>query len=119
MEVALRHLDGVAKVAVKRRPRPQMFAVFYKPGASFQPQALRDAVAEAHVRVIRFHVSVLGEVKEEGDKQFFVSGENRFLLVDSPKLPTDGRIGVMGAVDDSTDPLQLKVADFKPLNDEE
>ena len=113
MKVAIQRLDGVVKVAIKRRP--QMFAVIYKPGASFQPQALRDAVSEAHVQVVRFHVSALGEVQVKGDKQFFISGKDRFLVVDSPKLPTDGRIGVMGEVDDSTDPFQLKVADFRSL----
>lgn len=113
MKVALQRLDGVVKVAVKRRP--QMFAVVYSPGASFQPQALRDAVSEAHVQVVRFHVSALGEVEEKDDKQFFISGKDRFLVVDSPKLPTEGRIGVMGEVDDSTDPFQLKVSDFRPL----
>ncbi len=113
MKVALQRLDGVVKVAIQRRP--QMFAVVYKPGASFQPQALRDAVAEAHVQIVRFHVSALGEVEEKGDKQFFVSGKDRYLVVDSPKLPTGSRIGVVGEVDDSTDPFQMKVSDFKPL----
>ena len=116
MIAALQRLEGVARAAIQRNP--QMFAVIYAPGgAKFQPQALRDAVAEAHVSVIRFHVSAIGEIEEKDGQQFLVCGENRFLVVESPKLPTDGRMGVMGTVDDSADPLQLKVDDFKPLQE--
>ena len=117
MQVALQRLDGVDRVVISRQK--QMFAVTFKPGSSFHPQVLRDAATEAHIRVVRFHVSVLGQVEEEGEKQFFVSGENRYLVVDSPKLPTGIRIGLMGVVDDSTDPFQLKVGDFKPLKKDE
>lgn len=113
MQIALERLDGVAKVAISWKQ--QMFAVVYAPGASFQPQALRDAAAEAHVRVVRFHVSAIGHVQEEGAKQFFVSGKDRFLVVDSPQLPTDGPVGVMAVVDDSTDPPELKIDDYKQL----
>lgn len=117
MQVALQHLDGVDRVAISRKK--QMFVVTFKPGSSFHPQVLRDAATAAHIRVIRFHISVLGQVEEEGEKQFLLSGENRYLVVDSPKLPTGIRIGVMGVVDDFTDPFQLKVADFKLLKKDE
>ena len=113
MQVALQRLEGVDQVVISRKK--QMFAVTFKPGSSFHPQILRDAATAAHIRVVRFHVSVLGQVEEEGEKQFLVSGENRYLVVDSPKLPPGIRLGVIGVVDDSTDPFQLKVADFRPL----
>ena len=114
MQVALQRLDGVDRVVISRKK--QMFAVTFEPGSSFRPKVLRDAATEAHIRVVRFHVSALGEVETEGEKQIFVSGENRYLLVDSPELPTGIRIGVVCVVDDATDPFQLKVANFKPLN---
>ena len=117
MQVALQHLEGVDRIAISRKK--QMFAVTFKPGSSFHPQILRDAANAAHIRVIRFHVSVLGQVEEEDGKQFLVSGENRYLVVDSPKLPTGIRIGAIGVVDDSTDPFQLKVADFRLLKEDE
>lgn len=113
MELALKRLEGVDKVAISI-PR-QMFAVFYKPEASFIPKDLREAVGKADVRVLRFHVSAHGQVQQEDTDQFFVAGKNRFRIVDSSPLPTDQPVGVMGTVDDSTDPLQLKVDDYKLL----
>ncbi len=92
-----------------------MFAVTYKPDATFQPKALRDAVAKLGITVVRFHISLGGQVLEEGGKQFFIVGKERFLVVNSPKLPTDSPIGAMGVVDDSTNPYELKIDDYKPL----
>ncbi len=92
-----------------------MFAVTYKAGAKFQPQPLRDAVHELGVTVVRFHISARGQVQDEDGKSFFVVGKDRFLVVNSPKLPTDSPIGAVGVVDDSTTPYELKIDDYKPL----
>jgi hypothetical protein len=113
MEVAIRRLEGVDKVAISIAK--QMFAVTYKGGASFQPQDLRKAVGAADVEVVRFHISGRGHVEEEETQRFFVAGKDRFMLVDSPPMPVDTPIGIMGVVDDSTNPIQLKVDDYKLL----
>jgi copper chaperone CopZ len=113
MEITLRRLDGVDKVAISIEK--QLFAVTYKEGAMFQPAALRQAVAAADVEVVRFHVSARGLVKEKGSERFFVAGQDRFLVVDSPQVPVGVRIGIMGAVNDSTTPMEIKIDDFKPL----
>jgi len=116
MEIALRRLEGVDKVVISIQK--QMFAVTYVPGTSFQPQDLRDAVANADVGVVRFHISARGKVQKDGTKQFFVSGKDRFLLVEPPKnLPVGSPLGIMGVVDDSSSPFQLKLDDFKPLEE--
>jgi hypothetical protein len=113
MEIALRRLDGVDKISISISE--QRFQVTYKSGASFQPWEIRDAVAKAEVEVVRFRVSARGRVHEEGGKRFFVAGKDKFLLVASPKIPSESPISIEGTVDDSAEPLQLKVLQFKPL----
>lgn len=113
MEIALRRLDGVDKIAISIEK--QLFAVTYKPGASFRPKELRDAVAQADVKVVRFHLSATGQVQQDGDRKFFLAGKDRFLLLDSGKQPpAGGAVGIMALVDDSKNPMELKVDDFKP-----
>jgi hypothetical protein len=113
METALLRLDGVANAASKTSK--QMFVVMYKSGASFQPKAIRDAVGEIGVEVVRFHIMARGTVNEEDGRQFFTAGKDRFLVVNSSKLPTDGTLGIAGTVDDSTNPPQVKIDDSKQL----
>jgi len=113
MEITLRRLDGVDKVAISIEK--QVFAVTYKAGATFQPTALREAVAAADVEVVRFHVAARGRVKEKGNQSFFIAGNDRFLLVDSPQVPVDVPMGIMGTVNEATTPMEIKIDDFKPL----
>jgi len=114
MEIALKRLDGVTQVAISMER--QAFVVTYQPGATFQPQSLRDAVAVAHVTVVRFQIQARGRVQMEGAKPFFVAGKNRFLLVNSPQMPADQLLQVGGEIGkDSAAPIELKVLDFKPL----
>ena len=44
-----------------------------------------------------------------------MAGKDKFLLVASPKIPSEGLILLEGTVDDSAEPLQLKVLQFKSL----
>ena len=83
--------------------------------SSTQLAHIRDAVEKAEVEVIRFRIIARGRVHEERGKQFFVAGKDKFLLPASPKIPSDGTISIEGTVDDSADPLQLKVLRFKLL----
>lgn len=113
MEITLRRLDGVDKVAISIEK--QLFAVTYEDGTAFQPVALREAVAAADVEVVRFHVSARGQVKEKGNQRFLIAGEDQFLLVDSPQVPANVPLGIMGTVNDSTTPMEVKIDDFKLL----
>ncbi|HYT53344.1 MAG TPA: hypothetical protein VEQ38_01430 [Verrucomicrobiae bacterium] len=113
MEIALRRLDGVDKISIS--VSEQRFQVTYKSGASFQPWNIRAAVAKAKVEVVRFRIIARGRVHEEGSKRFFVAGKDKFLLVGSPKILSEGSISIEGTVDDSVAPLQLKVLQFKPF----
>ena len=113
MEIALRRLEGVDKISISISE--QRFLVTYKPGASFQPWDIRDAVGKAEVEVVRFRISARGRVHEEAGKRFFVAGKEKFLLVASPEIPSAGPVSIEGTVDDSAEPLQLKVLQFKPV----
>ena len=115
MEIALRRLDGVDKVSISISQ--QTFEVFYKPGASFRPADLRGAVGQADVSVVQFRIFGSGQVRQEGGKRFFVAGKDKFLLVDSPALPADTPLLILGTVNDSANPLELKVTDFKPAKE--
>ena len=114
MELALRRLEGVDKVAISIQR--QQFVVLYKPGTSFQPKDLRAAVAEADVAVTQFHIQARGRVQAQGDKQFFVSGKDRFLLTAAPKMPADTELMIGADVNDKVSPMQIKVVEFRPLN---
>ena len=113
MEIALRRLDGVDKVTISIQQ--QAFSVTLKPGSSFDPQGIRDAVAQADVSILRFYVESRGQVEQKGDERFFVAGKDRFLLAASPDIPIGELIWVNALVDDSTDPLQMRVNEHKPL----
>jgi hypothetical protein len=113
MEIALRRLEGVDKISISISE--QRFQVTYKSEASFHPWDIRDAVAKAEVEVVRFRITARGRVHEEGGKRFFVAGKDKFLLGASPKIPSEGLILLEGTVDDSAEPLQLKVLQFKSL----
>ena len=110
MEATLRRLEGVENISISIRK--QEFQITYKPESSFQPQDIRDAVGKADVSVIQFRIAARGRVQEEGGKRFFIAGKSRFLLLNSPNIPTDSPVSILGTVDDSTNPLTLKVVEF-------
>ena len=113
MEIAMRRLEGVDKISISISK--QTFEVSFKPGSSFRPWDLRDAVAKAEVDVVKFYVSARGQVKLENSKRYFLAGRDKFLLPDSPKVPVGVMLSVVGSVDDSQEPFQLRIQDFKPL----
>ena len=113
MEIALRRLEGVDKISISISE--QRFQVTYKSGASFQPWDIREAVAKADVEVVRFRITARGRVHEEAGKRFFVAGKDKFLLVASPKIPSESSISIEGTVDDSAEPLRLQILQFKSL----
>src|SRR5262247_1217554 len=108
MEIALRRLDGIDKISISIAA--QRFQLTYKPGATFRPREVRSAVATANVQVVAFRVSARGRVQEEGGRRYFLAGKERFLLLpSSPAIPSERLVLIEGIVDDSAEPLQLKV----------
>ena len=62
-----------------------------------------------------------GHIVEEGAKHFLIAGEDRFLLIEPAEgatpLPatSDAILSVVASLDDSADPLRLKVVQAKPV----
>jgi cation transport ATPase len=113
METALRRLDGVDRISISTTE--QKFHVTYKPGAVFKPAEIRAAVRKAGVEVVRFRISARGRVEDEGNHRLFSTGKQKFLLAGSSKIPSGSSVSIEGTVDDSTQPLQLKLLQFKSL----
>ncbi len=113
MEIALRRLDGVDKVTISIQQ--QALSVTLKPGSKFDPRGIRDAVAQAGVSILRFHLEARGQVEQKGDERYFVAGKDRFLLVASRDVPVGEPIWVSALVDDTTNPFQVRVNEHKPL----
>ena len=110
IELYLKKVEGVNKVAVSMSK--QMVAITFQEGARFKPKEYRDAIMMAEVRVAAFHLSMRGTVEQQGEQLYFVAGQNRFLIVKPPKdLPIGATIGIMAAVDDSTEPPSITSID--------
>ena len=115
MEVALRRLEGVDKVAISI-PR-QQFVVLYKPTASFRPKDLRAAVQQSDVDVTQFHIQAKGQIEAQAGKQFFVTGKDRFLISSAPpNIPVGAPIQIGADVNDNVSPIEIKILGFQPLD---
>lgn len=94
--------------------------VTYKPNTHFDPALLRTAAEKAETAFPLIQIVVRGRIVEEGSKHFLVAGEDRFLLIEppasAPPLPaaSDTVLLVIGSLDDSADPIKLKVVQSKP-----
>ena len=113
-EIYLRRLEGVDKVQISKSA--EAILITYKPGASFQPWDIREALDRTDVGVAQFQISAHGKVQEEKGKRFFVAGKDKFLLAPGPvKVPSEISVTVEAIVNDRTDPMELKILSFKPL----
>ena len=94
--------------------------VTYNPNTHFECAALRNAAKEAEAAFLLIQIVARGRIVEEGDKHFLVAGEDRFLLIEppasAPPLPaaSDAVLSVIASVDDSADPIKLKIVQSKP-----
>ncbi|MBI2819037.1 MAG: hypothetical protein HYX73_03580 [Acidobacteria bacterium] len=98
--------------------------VSYQPNTHFEPAILRDAAEEAGAVFLLIQIVARGRVMEEGAKHFFVAGEDRFVLIEPPEsappLPaaSNAELTVIASVDDSADPMRLKIVQSKPVESE-
>jgi hypothetical protein len=94
--------------------------ITYQPNTHFEPAALRSAAEEAEAAFLLIQVIARGRMVEEGAKHFFIAGEDRFLVIEptgsAPPLPavSDAALSVIASVDDSNDPIRLKIVQSKP-----
>ncbi|MBI1956710.1 MAG: hypothetical protein HYS38_09980 [Acidobacteria bacterium] len=94
--------------------------VTFNRNTHFEPAVLRNAAEEAGTAFLLIQIIARGRIVEEGDRRFFVAGEDRFLLIEppasAPPLPaaSETALSVIASVDDSTDPIRLKIVQSKP-----
>src|SRR6266702_3075891 len=115
-EVYLRQLSGIDKIKISVSSEAIM--VSYKPGATFQPKDIRDALKKTEVGVVQFQISARGRVQEQDGKRFFVAGAEKFVLQavpSAPPVPSDTLVLIEGTVNDRSNPMELKVMTVKPI----
>jgi hypothetical protein len=84
---------------------------------------LRAAAAVVEARFLVVQVVARGRVIEAGTEHFFVAGNDRFLLIEPPAasspLPpaSDTVLTVIATVDDSGNPIKLKLLQFQPATE--
>ena len=92
--------------------------VTYNPNTHFEPAVLRNAAKEADAAFLLIQIVARGRIVEEGAKHFLVAGEDRFLLIEPPAPPlpaaSDTVLLAVASVDDSADPIKLKIVQSKP-----
>ena len=94
--------------------------VTYNPNTHFEPEVLRNAAEEAGTTFPIIQIIARGRIVEEGESRFLVAGEDRFLLIEppasAPPLPAASEtvLLVIASVDDSADPIRLKIVQSKP-----
>jgi copper chaperone CopZ len=116
-EVYLRKLPGIDQISISKRNEAVM--VSYKPGSSFQPKDLRDALGKTDATIVQIQISARGRAQEQAGKQFFIAGKDKFVIVsapNSPQVPKDIPVLIEGVVNDRVAPMELRVMTVKPLS---
>jgi len=115
-EIYFRRVPGVDQVKISLRTESIMLT--YKPGAVFDPEAIRKILEPLKVGVLQFQIGVRGQVIEDHGTRFLVAAPDRFALldaIDSPEVPLKIPVRIEGILFDHATPRQLKVLSVKPL----
>jgi hypothetical protein len=112
METAVRRLDGVESVSISMQAR--QLEVGYAPNARFQPQGIREAVAQVAVHVDQLVIVARGRLVREGEGAYFVAGQERYLVEDFSSIPEGKLISITGIVDGSEPPYRLLIMQTRP-----
>lgn len=94
--------------------------VTYKPNTHFDPAILRMAAEKADAAFVLIQIVAEGKIIEEGAQHYLVAGDDKFLLLEPPAdkpLPAepDKTFTVIASVDDSADPIKLRVVQTKSV----
>ena len=115
-EIYFHRVPGVDHVKISLSQ--EAILLTYKPGAAFDPKAIRDVLAPLKVGVVQFQISARGEVREENGKPVLLAGKDKFLLLtepDSPAAPFGTPVHLEGVLFDRTRPMELRILTIKPL----
>jgi hypothetical protein len=114
-EIYFRRLPGVDQVKISLRTESIMLT--YKPGAAFDPEAIRKILEPLKVGVNQFQIGARGRVEESGGKRSFVATPYKFALldaIDSPAIPLNTQVRIEGILFDRANPMALKVLTSSP-----
>jgi copper chaperone CopZ len=109
-EIYFHRLPGVDKVKISLSQEAIMLT--FKPGAKFDPNAIRKILEPLKVGVVQFQVDVRGQVHETGGKRILEAGGDRFILldaIDSPEIPAGLPLRIEGILYDRNSPMEIKV----------
>jgi hypothetical protein len=109
-EIYFRRLAGVDRVKISLSTESIMLT--YRPGATFDPEAIRKILDPLKVGVVQFQIGVRGQVLEDGGKRFLIAGRDKFVLldaIDSPPVPLKIPVRIEGILFDRAMPRELKV----------
>jgi copper chaperone CopZ len=113
-EVYLRQLAGIDKIKISLSQEAIM--VSYKPGAAFQPKQLHEALKKTDVGIVQLQIGARGRIEGQGEKRFFVAGNDRFAVVSTPngtEIPVNTPLAIEGILNDQAQPMELKILTFK------
>ena len=99
--------------------RNNVVFVVFKPNTRFDPKILRMAAEAAETRFPIIQLVARGHVVEEGEKHFFMAGEDKFLVIEpgasgNPLPAANEDVSVVASLDDSSDPLRIKIVQTLP-----
>jgi len=115
-EIYFRRVPGVDQVKISLSKEAIMLT--YKPGSSFDPAGIRKILEPLQVGVTQFQISARGRVQEQGGKQIFLAGKDKFEVlyaIDSPSVPRDTPVLIEAILFDKVTPMQVKVLNVKPV----
>jgi hypothetical protein len=113
-EIYFKRMPGVDKVTISLSKEAIMLT--YKPGAAFDPPAIRKLLQSWEVGVVQFQISARGRIQEQGGKRFFLAGKDKFLVVSSAKdseIPAGTTVLIEAILDDHPNPMELKILNSK------
>jgi hypothetical protein len=115
-EIYFHRLQGVDKVKISLSQEAIMLT--YKPGAKFDPQAIRKILEPLKVGVVQFQIGARGQVHQEVGKRILDTGGDKFVVldaIDSPDVPVGLPLHIEGILFDRGSPMKIKVLKFEAL----
>ena len=115
-EIYFRRLPGIAQVKISLKN--EAILLTYKPGATFDPEAIRKILEPLKVGVVQFQISVRGEIRENAGKPLLQAGKDTFLVrdtIDTPVMPLNAPLHIEAILFDHATPMEVKILDFKRL----